>query len=119
MKPIVVIESPFAGNVQRNLCYARAAMRDSLLRGESPFVSHVLYTQEGVLDDNIRDERNLGIEAGFVFRTVAKKTVVYDDLGISPGMKLGIEHSNKLGVPVEYRSLPRWNKERTVLNPDE
>ena len=49
----VIIESPFAGDVDRNLRYARAAMRDCLLRGESPYASHLLYTQPGVLNDDI------------------------------------------------------------------
>ncbi len=46
-----IIESPFAGDVERNVRYARAAMRDCLMRRETPYASHLLYTQEGVLDD--------------------------------------------------------------------
>ena len=34
--PLVIIESPFAGDVDTNVKYARACMRDSLNRGESP-----------------------------------------------------------------------------------
>ena len=48
---LVILESPFAGDVKRNTAYARAALRDSLLRGEAPIASHLLYTQDGVLDD--------------------------------------------------------------------
>lgn len=103
---IVVIESPYAGNIDLNVKYARAAMRDCLLRGEAPYASHLLYTQPGVLRDEIPDERNMGILAGFAFRQLAQKTVVYDDLGISKGMQWGIDDSIKRGVPVEYRKLP-------------
>ena len=53
----VIIESPYAGDVERNVRYARAAMADCLKRGEAPFASHLLYTQEGVLDDDIPGER--------------------------------------------------------------
>lgn len=64
----VILESPYAGDtaedVERNLTYAREALRDSLLRGEAPIASHLLYTQKGVLDDRIREERGLGIAAG-------------------------------------------------------
>jgi len=105
MTPIVIIESPYAGDVERNTTYLRAALLDSLLRGEAPYASHGLYTQDGVLDDTIQEERDLGIQAGFVFRHVAQRTVVYDDLGISEGMRLGIEHSIAIGVPVEYRQI--------------
>jgi len=83
-------------------------MRDCLLRGESPFASHGLYTQPGVLDDSIPEEREAGIVAGFVWRYVASMTVVYTDLGISRGMQLGIEHSQKIGVRVEMRQLDNW-----------
>ena len=40
---LVLLESPYAGYVERNLAYARACMRDCLLRGEAPFASHLLY----------------------------------------------------------------------------
>ena len=105
---LVVIESPFAGNVERNLAYLRAAMRDCLLRGEAPFASHALYTQPGVLDDGKPDERALGIEAGLLWGEWADATVVYADLGVSPGMAVGIERARKELRRVEFRSLPGW-----------
>lgn len=49
----VIIESPYAGDVDANLTYLRACLRDCLLRGEAPFASHGLYAQPGVLDDAI------------------------------------------------------------------
>lgn len=73
----VIIESPYAGDIDRNLRYLRACMADCLRRGEAPFASHGLYTQPGVLDDDKPDERKLGIEAGFAWRDVAEMTVVY------------------------------------------
>lgn len=106
--PIVVIESPFAGEVEKNVRYARAALRDCLERGEAPYASHLLYTQDGVLDDTIPEEREHGIQAGFVFRDIAEKTVVYGDLGITKGMQYGIDHAEAQGHPIEYRSLPEW-----------
>ena len=57
---LVIIESPFAGNIEENIKYARECVRDSLLRGEAPIASHLLYTQEGILDDNIAEERQHG-----------------------------------------------------------
>lgn len=54
---LVLLESPYAGNVELNVTYARACMRDCLKRGEAPFASHLLYTQPGVLDDLVPNER--------------------------------------------------------------
>lgn len=65
---LVIIESPFAGDVEKNIRYARACVRDSLLRGESPIASHLLYTQEGILNDDVPAERQHGIDAGLAWR---------------------------------------------------
>lgn len=104
----VVIESPYAGDVERNVAYARAAMADCLRRGEAPYASHLLYTQPGVLRDEIPAERVAGIAAGFAWRRVARKTVVYTDLGISGGMRAGIQDAEDVGRPVEYRTIEAW-----------
>lgn len=101
----VILESPYAGDVATNEAYARRALRDCLLRGEAPIASHLLYTQPGVLDDTIADERALGIEAGLVWGALAEATVVYTDRGISAGMRLGIERALREGRPIEYRSF--------------
>jgi hypothetical protein len=110
----VILEGPYGGpNVIENVRYARACMRDCLLREESPYASHLLYTQVGVLDDNIYSERNLGIQAGFIWRKLASFTVVYTDLGITPGMEKGIYNAHLFGHKVEYRKLPNWNGNST------
>jgi len=100
---LIILESPYAGNIERNTAYARAAMLDCLRRGESPMVSHLLYTQ--CLNDLKPDERRLGIEAGLAWGRAAEATVVYADLGISGGMQQGIERSVNEGRPVEVRRL--------------
>jgi len=94
---LVVIESPFAGDVERNLAYLRAAMKDCLLRGEAPFASHALYTQPGVLNDNDPAERRLGIAAGFEWGEMADAHVFYTDLGWSKGMTAALEKRRKSG----------------------
>jgi hypothetical protein len=91
MKPIVIIESPFAGDVEANRLYLRRCLADSLQRGEAPFASHGLYP--GALDDNNPEERELGITAGYEFWRVADKIVFYTDLGVSPGMSRAWERA--------------------------
>ena len=85
----IVLETPYAGDVPLHLLYLRACMRDCLLRGEAPFASHGLYTQPGVLRDDVPAEREHGIQAGFVWREHAAYTVFYVNLGWSPGMLRG------------------------------
>lgn len=101
----VIVETPFAGDVERNLHYARLCLHDCLLRGEAPFASHLLYTQESILNDDIPEERRLGIEAGLVWGAAAEATVAYIDYGISRGMQLGMERAEQEGRIVELRML--------------
>jgi hypothetical protein len=101
----VIIESRYAGNVERNLRYLRACMRDCLLRGEAPLASHALYTQSGVLDDSDPVERDMGIAAGFAWRPLATLTVFYVDLGWSKGMREGLLDCEIRKLPWEERLL--------------
>ena len=116
----VIIESPYAGDVEENTSYARACMRDCLERGEAPYASHLLYTQPGVLDDDDPDERAQGIEAGLCWGEKAEKTVVYVDRGISKGMMQGIDRAHKSGREIVFRSLESgeqaaWDEEILFL----
>jgi hypothetical protein len=101
----VIVESPYAGDVERNVAYARACVRDCLMRGEAPFASHLLYTQEGILRDGVAEERTHGIGAGLELAKRADLTAVYTDRGISHGMELGIEAAEAAERPVEFRRL--------------
>lgn len=102
---LVIVESPYAGDVEANVEYARAAVRDSLSRGEAPIASHLLYTQPGVLDDDVPEERQWGIDAGLAWRRVAEASVVYTDRGITKGMEYGIAAAREAGIPVEFRRM--------------
>ena len=116
MQKFVDIETPYSAptreEVVRNIRYARACMRDCLLRREIPFASHLLYTQTGILDDNVPEERERGIMAGkAMIEKLGATTVVYTDLGVSKGMELGIRMAEDRGRRVEYRNLGSdWEK---------
>lgn len=102
--PRVVIESPYAGNVDENLKYARLCAVDCLRRGEAPYASHLITTQ--FLDDNNSEERKVGMSVGFAWGEVCDYVVVYTDLGISNGMIQGTEVAAKNGKQIFLRKLP-------------
>jgi hypothetical protein len=102
---LVILESPYAGDVSANEDYARLCVRDSLSRGEAPIASHLLYTQPTILDDTVPEERQWGIDAGLAWGKVAEATVVYVDLGISNGMRYGVNNAIDADRPVEFRKL--------------
>lgn len=105
----VVIESPWrasqAYSVDQHRTYLMHAMADCVARGEIPFASH-LYLAEILNDDDPR-ERALGISAGWEWGRHADAIAVYCDFSISEGMALSIAHYEKLGKPIERRTLPR------------
>lgn len=102
---LVIVESPYAGDVEANVDYARACLKDSLARGEAPIASHLLYTQPGVLDDLVPAEREQGIAAGLAWRAVAEGAVFYTDRGWSGGMRAALALYEAEGTPFEMRSL--------------
>src|SRR3989338_6873607 len=120
MTRFVDIETPYAAKseeqLRRNLLYARACVRDSLIRGEVPFASHLLFTQPGILDDNIPEEREIGINAGkeLIESLPGIVTVIYEDLGISKGMQFGIDRAQNNRRMVERRNLGDGWEEREL-----
>jgi len=107
----VILESPLAAltreGIEANKRYARKCMMDCLKRGESPFASHLLFEAPGeILDEQVGLQRKMGMAAGFAWGDVSQKTVVYTDLGISPGMVEGIARATAAKRPIEYRSIP-------------
>ena len=103
----VVLESPYAGNYDLNETYAELAMHDCLVNhNESPYASHLLYTRRFVLRDDVPSDRKLGIKAGFYWRDVAQKSVFYQDLGMTEGMKEGVGDCIMKHKQYELRRLP-------------
>ena len=101
----VVVESPYAGDTARNVTYARRAIRDCLERGEARIASHLLFTQPGILRDEIAEERALGIEAGLVWMEVAQMVAFYCDYGFSNGMKDALEVAKRRGCAIVHRRI--------------
>ena len=102
---LVVVESPYAGDIRKNTEYARACVRDSLLRGEAPIASHLLYPQPGILREEIASERQHGIEAGLAWLPKADLMAVYIDNGVSFGMSEAQKTAESLGITIEHRRL--------------
>lgn len=109
VKLFTIVESPYMGATQellaRNKAYARAAIRDSILKGEAPFASHLLYTQPGVLRDEVHEERELGMGLGWHIMKHADRVVFYTDLGWSSGMLRGKVAANDARKQILERTL--------------
>ena len=104
---LVIVESPCAGEWERNRNYANRALRDCIDRGEAPIASHVLLAFSGALDDANPERRAAGMAAGFAWTERADLVAVYVDWGVSSGMQAGIDVALALGLSVEHRRLGR------------
>jgi hypothetical protein len=105
---VTFIQSPYAGDVDRNVRYAKLACLDSIARGETPFASHLLYTQ--FLNDRDPEQRAKGLQfERKLFSSMSDAQVaVYTDLGISRGMQSFIEWINGTffgTVNISYRRM--------------
>lgn len=99
----VILESPYAGDVARNLAYAHDCVRDCLRRGESPYASHIMLTT--ATDDTVAEQRQAGIAAGLEWSGRADAVVFYVDHGLSPGMVFALHHHIQHRRTIEFRYL--------------
>lgn len=103
---LVILESPFAGDIPGNISFAKKAVRDCLQRGEAPIASHLLFTQAEILRDNVPEERRLGIAAGWAWYSCPTATAVfYMNRGMSSGMLGALDVAGVQKTPVEFRYL--------------
>ncbi len=97
---VVYIASPYAGDVERNLAFAKAAARWAIARGKAPYIPHL--TLPAVLDDGKPEERTLGIELNCELLSRCDELWVFRRNGISPGMAIEITYADKHGIKTEY-----------------
>lgn len=95
---LVILESPRTGNEKHNLAYAEKCVRDCLLKGESPIVGALLFTQQL----NIPKEKRMRVNVSTTLGKTAEKQVFYTDYGMNDGMKYAEANSD---LPKEYRKI--------------
>jgi hypothetical protein len=105
---LTIIESPYKATPyyteEQHRLYLLHCIEDSVRRGEAPFASHHLLPE--VLDDDDAYERAVGIRCGFAWGVNAHLIAVYQDFGLSQGMRDAIKYYTNLQKPIEWRKLP-------------
>lgn len=104
---LAIIESPFRASpnytADEAAEYLRLCIRDSILRGESPYASHRMIP--GALDDADPAERDIGIRCGYAWWRAASVVAFYTDLGWSEGMRKAYARARTMSIKVEERRL--------------
>lgn len=102
-----ILESPYAGDIEKNKLYAIACGMDMTKRKEAVFASHLIYPM--FLRKYNEEDRNDGIDAGYAWYAAADICCVYLDLGLTEGMIRGIARAESFKVKVDRRWLPTWS----------
>ena len=111
---LVFIETPYSNDIDRNVRYLMLCGFDAAARHELGVSTHGSMTQHPacktyfVPDGDPKWDvltRDGAIELGQALRMAAKKTVFYEDLGWSRGMKAGMQFCVENKLPFEVRKL--------------
>lgn len=90
----IYVCSPYSGDIERNIGYARELCRKVVLQGDIPIAPHLYFTQ--FLDDTSAKERELGMAIGLDLLEQCDGIIVGCKYGISKGMAKEIEYMGKL-----------------------
>ncbi len=109
---LIYVASPSAGDVEKNVEYAKQACRNVMESGHAIFAPHLLYPS--VLDHLVPEERQAGIET--------RLTLLYrwDELWafgptVSSGMQAEIAEAERLRIPVRRMEIPEMRMEGPAL----
>ncbi|MDD3230258.1 MAG: hypothetical protein PHE09_13705 [Oscillospiraceae bacterium] len=95
---LVYICSPYAGNIDKNVEFAKAACRYTIRKNCTPVAVHLLYPQ--ILDDAVPAERETGIQMGLRILEAADELWLCSSR-ISEGMRAELAAAKRLGIPVK------------------
>lgn len=108
-RPLVYICSPYAGDIERNTCRARAFSRFAVEKKYIPIAPHLLCPQ--YLDEET--ERWLGLKMGIVFLGKCEEVWVFGDV-ISEGMAAEIDKAKRMRKKIRYFTDGLQEKEGMV-----
>lgn len=95
----VYVASPYRGDVEANVAFARLVCREVVLAGHAPLAPHLIFPQ--FLDDDDHEQREAGLRAALAWIEVADEVLVAGE--ISEGVRREINRATELGVPVRMR----------------
>ena len=95
----IFICSPFQGNEEFNIRYAKQYARFAYTQGFLPVAPHLYFPQ--FLKEMRAEERMDGIQYGLNLMQECKAVWVFGEQ-ISEGMYLEITEATRLGIPIKY-----------------
>ena len=99
---LIYVASPYAGDVEANVEYAKQACRTVMESGNAFFAPHLLYPS--ILDDAVSSERQLGIDMGLAMLSKCDALWVFGPR-ISAGMQAEMEEAERIGIPIRRMEI--------------
>ena len=109
---LIYVASPYAGDVEKNVEYAKQACRTVMESGHAFFAPHLLYPS--VLDDLVPEERQAGIEMGLTMLYRCDELWTFGPT-VSSGMQVEIAEAERLRIPVRRMDVPEMTMEGPAL----
>ena len=94
---LIYIASPYAGEIEKNVAFAKSACRFAINQGYIPVAPHLLYPQ--MLNDSDPAEREIGLRLGHGVLEHCGELWCCGNR-ISHGMEQEISAAEKLGIPI-------------------
>ncbi|CAK7023542.1 MAG: hypothetical protein ENTB_05122 [Enterocloster aldenensis] len=98
---LVYIASPYAGDIEKNVAFAKVACRYAAAQGCTPVAVHLMYPQ--FLDDQVPKEREAGLRMGRRVLAACDEIWLCGER-MSAGMKAEETEAKRLDIPI--RKVP-------------
>jgi hypothetical protein len=103
---LVCVESPYAGNIERNTLYLKHCLTEVIkYYNENPYASHAFLVN--CLDDSIEGERARGLVYSRQWGLKADKRIFYVDFEMSGGMVEAANYYISEDKLIEFRTLTK------------
>ena len=99
---LIYVAFPYAGDVEKNVEYAKQACRTVMESGHAFFAPHLLYPS--ILDDAVPEERQAGIEMGLTLLHRCDELWAFGPV-VSSGMQAEIAEAERLRIPVHRMDM--------------
>ena len=108
---LMYICSPYRGDIENNVIYAKKLTRLAIENGFAPVTVHLYLTQ--IFNDDIPEERKQGLEAGQAILRQCKYVLVGNAKGYSEGMLAELEIALAMGKII---LMPDYFKNEVTAN---
>lgn len=99
---LIYVASPYAGDVEKNVAYAKRVCREIAEHGYAFVAPHLMYP--AVLDDAVPEERQTGIEMGLTLLSRCDELWAFGPV-VSSGMQREIAEAERLRIPIRRMDM--------------